>query len=176
MVSFPSHRNNSETVLVSFVWARLHHTGTNIHLSDQRKRLYGVVILCLRVTQHYLANYFQSRFLNKLVGCVLQLKSSFFLFHLRAREVTCGHWKVIQGWCEVTHGYSNVTEFSCNIVLSYREVILAMARSLRATERSILAMMRSLLTLWCQSGRSIMANGKSLLAIVRSIDAPQTSL
>ena len=61
-------------------YSRLHHTGTNIHLSDQRKRPYGVVILCLRVTQHYLANYFQSRFLNKLVGCVFQLKSSFFLF------------------------------------------------------------------------------------------------
>ena len=38
--------------------ARLHHTGKNIHLSDQRKRPYGVVILCLRVTQYYLANYF----------------------------------------------------------------------------------------------------------------------
>ena len=25
-------------------YSRLHHTGTNIHLSDQRKQLYGVVI------------------------------------------------------------------------------------------------------------------------------------
>ena len=33
-----------------------------------------------RVTQHYLAIFFQSRFLNKLIRLVLHLKSSFFPF------------------------------------------------------------------------------------------------